>query len=301
MSFRSIEITRPSEIHMKNGQMHIEQEEGEVTIPLEDIAVITCIGANIRISTMAMIQLAENGVVFQCIDQKYMPKAILMPCESNSRQSLVMNRQIELSEDREKELWRQIIIAKIENQSRVLSILGLEGAEHIGAYSLQVIRGDENNKEAIAAKEYFEYYHPGLNRRTDDPINHCLNYGYAVLRSAIIRSAITSGFLMSRGLFHRNQFNAFNLADDFIEPWRAVVDLIAIGVVTDSNHLSKTQRYQLANVLHHACMIDGKKTTVLAGIETMIDSIRKYVIDDSVNAIKLPIVLPLEEIGLITE
>ena len=59
MGFRTLEITRPAEIHMKNGQMHIEQEAGEVAIPLEDISVITCIGPNIRISTMGLIQLTE--------------------------------------------------------------------------------------------------------------------------------------------------------------------------------------------------------------------------------------------------
>ena len=116
MGFRTLEITRPAEIHMKNGQMHIEQEAGEVAIPLEDISVITCIGPNIRISTMGLIQLTEYGILLQCIDEKYMPKAILTSCESNSRQALVMNKQIELSIGSRDELWRQIIVAKIENQ-----------------------------------------------------------------------------------------------------------------------------------------------------------------------------------------
>lgn len=301
MGFRSVEITKPSEIHIKNGQMHIEQEVGKVAIPLEDIAVITCFGSNIRISTMGLIKIAEYGIVFQCIDEKYMPRALLTPCESNSRQALVMNKQIELCNERRDELWRQIIISKIENQSRVLSILGLDGAEKIATYSLQVLPGDSDNKEAIAAKEYFEYYHSGLNRRMGDPINNCLNYGYAVLRSAVIRSAIASGFLMSRGLFHKNQFNAFNLADDLIEPWRPMVDIIATSVVTSSKWLSKTQRYKLANVLHNSCMIDKKKTTILAGIEIMVDSIRNYIVDETVDRIILPNVLPVEELGLITE
>jgi hypothetical protein len=31
----------------------------------------------------------------------------------------------------------------------------------------------------------FEYLHPGLNRRVEEPFNSRLNYGYAVLRNAI--------------------------------------------------------------------------------------------------------------------
>lgn len=301
MGFRSVEITKASEIHIKNGQMRIEQEEGIVQIPLEDISVVICLGSNIRISTMGLAKLAEYGIVLQCVDESYMPKAILTSCHSNSKQSLVVHKQIALPENRINEVWRQIVVKKIENQSRVLSILGISGAERIGAYSLEVEIGDKGNKEAIAAKEYFELFHPGLNRRNDDPINSCLNYGYAVLRSAIIRSAISSGFLMCWGLFHRNQFNNYNLADDLIEPWRPMVDLIAYDVVSSSMWLSKEQRYKLANVLHNACIIDGKKTTILAAIQIMIDSFRKYVFNEAVESIITPTILPIEEMGLIRE
>lgn len=97
------------------------------------------------------------------------------------------------------------------------------------------------------------------------------------------------------------QIELSNLADDLIEPWRPMVDLIAIGIVTSSERLNKTQRYALANVLHNACIIDDKTTTVLAGIEIMVDSIRKYVIDEKETAIKLPMVIPVKELGLVTE
>lgn len=37
MSFRTIEITKPSEIHIVKNQFKIKQEERKVKIPLEDI------------------------------------------------------------------------------------------------------------------------------------------------------------------------------------------------------------------------------------------------------------------------
>ena len=40
---------------------------------------------------------------------------------------------------------------------------------------------------------------------------------------------------------------------------------------------------------------------MLAGIEIMVDSIRKYVIDEKETAIKLPMVIPVKELGLVTE
>ena len=62
------------------------------------------------------------------------------------------------------------------------------------------------------AKEYFSYYHGGLNRRGDDPINSRLNYGYAVVRSSIARSLVASGFHPAFGIHHDSQLNAFNSA-----------------------------------------------------------------------------------------
>jgi hypothetical protein len=35
----------------------------------------------------------------------------------------------------------------------------------------QVQDGDKDNIEAQAAYVYFQFYHKGLNRRTDDPVN----------------------------------------------------------------------------------------------------------------------------------
>lgn len=58
----------------------------------------------------------------------------------------------------------------------------------------------------------------------DDPINSRLNYGCAVMRS------------------HDNQLNAFNLADDMIEPWRPMVDLVAHKNIGTNVVLSKAKK-----------------------------------------------------------
>ena len=36
MGYRIVEITKPSECHVSNGQLAVEQEEGTVQIPVED-------------------------------------------------------------------------------------------------------------------------------------------------------------------------------------------------------------------------------------------------------------------------
>lgn len=119
--------------------------------------------------------------------------------------------------------------------------------------------------EALSAKEYFSLYHKGLNRRVEDPINSRLNYGYAVVRSAIARKLVATGFHPTFGIHHDSQFNSFNLADDLIEPYGAMVDLVVHQNIASNLKLTKIERQNIAHVLHNACIIDGK----LLPIESM--------------------------------
>ena len=301
MAFRTIEITRPSELHMKNGQLEIAQEEGTVMIPIEDISQIFCIGPDIRISTMALSKLALHKVALTTLDEKYLPTATVLPFEGHARQSQLMHLQVAYGEEFKQLLWLQIINKKISNQSRALSIMGLEGAEKVMSYAIELTADNVDMNESLAAKDYFSFYHPGLNRRVDDPINSRLNYGYAVVRSAIARALVAAGFHPTFGLHHDNQLNAFNLADDLIEPWRPMVDLVAHENVGTNIMLNKAERYKLAHVLHDACMIDGHKMTILSAIDIMCESLKRCYLENDIELLKLPTVIQIEEMELINE
>ena len=57
--------------------------------------------------------------------------------------------------------------------------------------------------------------------------NKLLNYGYAVVRAAVARALVAYGCLPALGLHHASATNAFNLADDYLEPFRPFVDALA--------------------------------------------------------------------------
>jgi len=142
--------------------------------------------------------------------------AIVLPFEGHTRQSKLMHAQVNTDKEKYLELWMQIIERKISNQARTLSILGIKNAERIAAYVSKIDIDNVDVMEALATKEYFSYYHEGLNRRVGEPINSRLNYGYAIVRSAIARSLVSVGFHPTFGIHHDSQLNAFNLADDLI-------------------------------------------------------------------------------------
>lgn len=301
MGFRTIEISKPAEIHIKNNQLQVESEEGMVYVPVEDISHIFCIGANIRISTMALSKLAASKVALTTLDEKYLPTAIVLPFEGHARQARLMHLQVRISDDNRKCLWKQIVYKKIENQSRALSILGLNGADIVMKYATNITDESIDYHEALAAKDYFSFYHPGLNRRIEEPVNSRLNYGYAVVRSAIARGLVATGFHPAFGIHHDNQLNAFNMADDLIEPWRPMVDLVAYNNISNSIMLSKTERYEIAHVLHNGCIMDGRKMTILSAIDMMCESLKKCYMEDEPNLLKVPTVIPIENMELVNE
>ena len=160
MSFRTIGITGPAELHVKNGSLVVEKEMKEimvktdcaahdkgvrkrqkkpgtvkVSIPLEDIGSIVCMGAGVRISTMAMAQLCRNKISMKILDEKYRPSGFLNAYEANARQSLTMRRQVFLKTERAETLWRTVVNRKIRNQARVLDILGFDDSEKLCGFA----------------------------------------------------------------------------------------------------------------------------------------------------------------------
>ena len=74
MAYRIVELTKPTECHVNNHQLIVEQEDGTVQIPVEDIEIILCIGAKIRFSTMGLGELNQAGIVIVAFGKKHEPE-----------------------------------------------------------------------------------------------------------------------------------------------------------------------------------------------------------------------------------
>lgn len=123
----------------------------------------------------------------------------------------------------------------------------------------------------------------------------------AVVRSTIARSLVSAGFHPTFGIHHDSQLNAFNLADDLIEPYRAIVDIVSHENIGSNVQLSKNERKSIAHVIHNACIIDKAKINVMSAIDIMVESLKRIILDKSYEELKLPLVLPIESLEGITE
>ena len=241
MGWRSIVITQPTKLSIKNKQLKITQDE-EWSIPVEDISSIILETPQINISSKVMSLIADNKIVMYSCNDKHLPNGVFIPFASHSRELKVLKGQLDSTESFKKRCWQKIIIRKILNQSEVLRICDKNVmSEYLKKLSQNVNSGDKENKEAIAAKEYFiTLFGKDFNRNYENIYNTALNYGYSIIRGAIARSIATYGYIQSIGIHHKSELNNYNLADDFIEPFRPIVDL---WVITNINSETIFDKY----------------------------------------------------------
>ncbi|UXR54046.1 type II CRISPR-associated endonuclease Cas1 [Staphylococcus schleiferi] len=147
---------------------------------------------------------------------------------------------------------------------------------------------DEHNIEGQAAKYYFNSFFEDFKRDDDNSLeNAVLNYGYTILIAAIARTIVAKGLIPALGIHHIGGRNHFNLASDFIEPFRPLVDLFLLKHPPE-DFLTKAYRLKLVNLLHARVLIDGKMQTVIRAIEIMIQSIIDYFREGQKQLLKFP-------------
>ena len=185
--------------------------------------------AQITLTSALLARLAESGdTVFVC-DGKHLPKAVFQPVSSHSRQLRQLRLQLSQTLPAKKRLWRQVVEAKVANQTKCLELIEAVGEKSLRALIPLIKPGDPQNIEGRAAALYFKsLFGTGFARDDENDINTALNYGYALFRGLIARTLAVYGFEPCLGLHHASELNNYNLADDLMEPFRPLVDLYAV-------------------------------------------------------------------------
>lgn len=233
---RTLFFSNSCRLSLKNAQLVVENHaSGEVkTVPIEDIGVALIENPMVSISIPAMNALVENNCAVVFCDARHMPSSMLMNLDSNSVQAETYRLQMDASLPLKKNLWKQVIEAKIRNQANLLNELGKDG-NRLKPYYSNVKSGDSDNREGIAAKLYWDELFDGnfiRSREGADP-NAMLNYGYAILRAGMAKSIMGSGLFPAFSLFHKSRYNAFPLADDLMEPYRPYIDQIVYSLFSE--------------------------------------------------------------------
>lgn len=205
-----------------------------------------------KITAPLMSRLAMNNASVIYCDETHMPVSMTMDLDSNTLQGKRFKNQLEASAPMNKQIWKQIVEAKILNQSLLLEKLGM-GEDVLAQYYKNVKSGDSTNREGIAANVYWKKLmgKSFIRDRFGTSPNHLLNYGYALLRSVVARHLMNAGLLPTIGVFHRNRYNAFPLADDMMEPFRPYIDRKVVALMENkTTELCRETKKTLLNTFY---------------------------------------------------
>ena len=251
---RALFFSTPFCLSLLNNQMIIntkEMPEMQKSVPIEDIGFVILEHQQTNITLPLLNALSDNNVAVIFCGDNFMPNAMLMNLESNKTQGESYRAQIVASEPLKKGLWKQIVEAKIRNQAALLNKLGKDG-DKLKPYYTNVKSGDSDNREGVAAKIYWNelFGTDFIRSREGIEPNNMLNYGYTILSAAVARALMGSGLFPAFGIFHRNRYNAFPLADDIMEPYRPYVDEIVFDMYANGEReLTKDVKSHLLRLL----------------------------------------------------
>src|SRR5690606_29971859 len=227
-------------------------EKAEIgRVPLDDVAAVVASAHGITYSNNLLVALAERRAPLVICGANHRPAAFLWAVDGHHEQAGRMADQAAASRPLKKRLWAQIVSAKIESQRATLEAVG---ARHEGFFLLarRVRSGDPDNVEAQAARRYWPLLF-GKDFRRDRQAggtNAMLNYIYTILRAGTARAIMAAGLHPSLGLSHRQRGNAFALADDLMEPFRPLADLIVHDLVRKGvTEVDRETKPELARIL----------------------------------------------------
>lgn len=285
---RTLCIESPCHLKCRNEQLivsyeHIKglEDRQEKTVPIEDIGILVLENQQITLSHYLLDRLLiNNASVITCNETRH-PSGMMLPLESNILQSERFRAQIEATEPLKKQLWQQTVKAKISNQQSVLKRWNIPNSL-LNNLSQSVKSGDANNHEAVAAAYYWQNLFPPawlfFRKREGPPPNNLLNYGYAILRATVARALTGAGLLPTLGIFHRNRYNAYCLADDIMEPYRPFVDAIVRSIIDQTSAvdtLTKELKVQLLNLPTIDVVMDGDTSPLMIATQRTAASLAK--------------------------
>lgn len=290
MSWRILDLENfEGTLSYTRGNVKVTKTSGEeFRCPLEDVAVVLC-GPKCTVSTGLLQMLGERDISLFVTDWRHIPVSLAHGWSTHTRVGARQIAQARLSVPRSKNAWQQIVKAKIDGQAQVQKDLQHHAAaDHLFALARSVRSGDPQNVEGQAAKYHWKHYVPDGSFIRDpdrsDRLNSLLNYGYTILRGFSLRSLSAAGLWPAVGLFHHGRSNAFNLADDIMEPFRPVVDHLVACLPEDAEISNPQTKRQLAAVSDQIFQGNGK--TVATTLTDVARDLGRYVEGD---ILRLPV------------
>lgn len=279
MGWRTVFVDNANKLSLSLDNLIVIHKNEKYSISLTEIESVIVTDYKCVITSRLLARCCELGINFIFTKQNKMPVGALHCLENNTRSSKMFKEQLFMTKELRQQIWQNIIEIKLHNQVCVLKKYNKQ-YEIVEKYSKEVEIGDITNKEGQAARVYFKklfgYY---FTRDDEDIMNYSLNYAYQVVRSRIAQVLLAKGLNPSVGVFHRNEYNYFNLSDDMIEVFRPIVDDYIINLVSsyEYSYLTPNLKISIANVVNTNVLVNDKKYKLSNAIDEYLNDIVKII------------------------
>ena len=280
-AFKSVIISKEARLSLKANHLHILQAENEADLFLKDIAFIVLESSQITLTSALLSALAEFKIVLLSCDESHLPNGVFMPFLTHFQAAQTATEQLAVKPQTKAILWQKIVKNKITNQAFVLRLKGHENeANELENFAKNVRLNDASFMESRAAVLYFRtLFGASFSRDELCFTNSALNYGYAVVRAAVVRAVCVSGLLAFLGIKHANAYNQFNLCDDLIEPFRPLVDRCVLGLLKGDEFLQKQHKRALIENLQSSVLINEKKLPLIRGVNHFVQGFKNALLN----------------------
>ncbi len=278
MGWRVVVISNTVKLDYEMGYLCIRSKDDIKRVYIDEIAVLMIETVSVSLTSYLLIELAERKVNVIFCDRKGIPNGVYTALYGSHDTSKSIRKQVLWTDVNKELIWKLIVERKIYGQSKVLLFNEkYEESNKLLSYISQVEIGDSTNREGHAAKVYFNALFGKSFTREDKEllVNIGLNYGYAILLSAVSREIVSNGYLTQIGIFHDNIFNELNLACDLMEPFRPFVDQHIISLKLEK--FEQEEKIKIVQFLNKKVRIDGREQYLLNSItiyvRSMLDAI----------------------------
>ena len=284
MSWRSVVVSSSAKLDYQMGYLVVRKDTTQ-KVHLSEVGLLLIETTAVSLTTALLAELVKRKIKVIFCDEKRNPSSELIPYYGSHDASAKIRKQIAWTEEIKATAWTEIVSEKIRKQRDNLLYFGCTEAVMLQEYLEEIEYGDVTNREGHAAKVYFNaLFGKDFSRTMDCNINAALNYGYSIILSTFNREIVANGYLTQIGLFHDNMFNPYNLASDFMEPFRTIVDRMVRE--QDRDVFDKEQKMQLVDLLNQEVRINGRNELVGNAIKIYCRSIFDALEEKDVSLIK---------------
>lgn len=272
MSWRVVVVSSNAKVDYKLDYLVVRTVDEVKRVHLSEVGVLMLESTAISLTTYLLCELMRRKIKVIVCDHQRNPCGELVPTCGCHDGSAKIRQQLRWDKGIRESVWTEIVREKLSRQQGHLAHRGLPQAQLLGEYIGQLQYNDSTNREGHGAKVYFNaLFGQEFTRTADIPTNAMLNYGYSLVMSVINREIAAAGYLNQLGLAHSNTYNPFNLACDFMEPLRPLVDSVVVD--TAPTCFEKEEKLALLQLLNREVQVDGKKQYLLYALHLYCNSL----------------------------